>query len=442
MKKFYRFRIVKWLSPLLLLILAAKPAHSQDTLWMDLDAFIQSALTNNRTLKADELSVQIAEYQLKETKGGLLPRLTASGSYMRNIDLPVIFMPEGSPFGRTLQIGYDNSFSGGLQASVALFSAQLYSAIEMSRQNLALQIEKKKENELNLKYEVTRAYYGALYAREAARVIHLSYQNAIDNYKNVEAMYKQGLASEFDLLRARVNAENLKPSVSDLDNAYRVALSMLKFLAGIDKSQVIGIKGDLELNPSSGKVSPADDLSNNPTLRQMKLQLGLLSIQEEMTRKSIYPTLAGIWNFQYQSQANDFKFKDYEWVRTQSAGIQLSIPLFSGFTTKNKIKQLQLSQEQLKLQNEYLTDNLKIQLENNFKTMQLAYEKVESAKENIKLAKRSYEIAQSAYKTGTATLLDLNNSRLALTQAQLNYYQAVYEYELSKLEYFKILGIN
>ncbi len=415
----------------------------QDTTFLDLETSIDYAIRNNKTLKIEQLEILKKEYQLKSAKGGLMPSVKATGTYMRNIDLPVIFMPEGSPFGTTLQIGYDNSFQGGAQASLVLFSSQLLSAIELSKKNLALELEKQKESELDMRYQVTKTYYGALFAKEAARVIEISYNNAVESYENISNLYQQGMASEYDKIRAKVTAENLKPSVAELNNAYEIALSMLRFLTGLEPGTVIGLKGNLDLSDiSTSNLNAETGIDNNPSLRQLKLQIGMIQNQVDMTRKSMYPNLAGFWNYQYQAQANDFKIGDYNWVRTQALGLSLNIPVFSGLTNKNKINELNVAVDQLNLQKDYLTDNLSVQLNNSFKTMMVAAEKIDNTKENIDLAQRGYQIAKTAYNSGTVTLLDLNASELALTQARLNYYQAIYEYELAKLEYLKLLGIN
>jgi len=152
------------------------------------------------------------------------------------------------------------------------------------------------------------------------------------------------------------------------------------------------------------------------------------------------PSLAAFGNYQFQSQANDFNFSDYEWVSTASAGLQLQIPIFQGFAKRYREQQVLVGIDKLKIQQDYLNRNLTIQAQNSLIRMKSFAEQIVSSKEGIALAEKGYSIAQTRYKTGSGTYLELNDAEVALLQAKSNYNQAIFDYLQAKVEFEAILG--
>ena len=87
-----------------------------------------------------------------------------------------------------------------------------------------------------------------------------------------------------------------------------------------------------------------------------------------------------------------------------------------------------------------MQDNISIQLRNALQNMVVASKKIESAEKNISMAEKGNNIAKSRYNTGQGTLLEVNDSEVALTQARLNFYRAIYDYKIAKFEHEKIVG--
>jgi len=174
----------------------------------------------------------------------------------------------------------------------------------------------------------------------------------------------------------------------------------------------------------------------------MNLQLDLVGQQREMAQAGAYPMLDLAGNYQYQTEANDFRFSDYQWVETFSAGLRLTIPLFNGFAVRHQTRQLEILGDQIRLQKEFLEDNLNIQLDNILKTMMVAIEQTSNARSNVRMAERGFEIAKTRYETGQGTLMELNDSEVSLTQARFNLLQAKYDILQAKAEYDKFIGEN
>ncbi|MDY3090142.1 MAG: TolC family protein, partial [Porphyromonas sp.] len=116
------------------------------------------------------------------------------------------------------------------------------------------------------------------------------------------------------------------------------------------------------------------------------------------------------------------------WTPTSSIGLALSIPLYSGGSTRYGLKSMRLQQEALEVQREELKQQLHLQATSQRDALRSATAQYHASREAEQGAKRGLEIATVRYKTGNGTLLELNDSELALRQSQLNLAQAVYNY--------------
>ncbi len=423
------------------------PQQNQpDTLSLDLDAAMAIAREYNPTLRVARLDLESAETGLRDAWGNFMPSLNASGSYNRNIKRPIIFLPEDSPFGNGfLEIGSDNSFMGGLSASVPLVNLRLNHSLRAARIEQRLAGEQFRGSRLELDYNVQMAFFDVLLARESMEVMRISHRNASENLERTRKMYEQGVVAEYDLIRAQVQTENLRPNVLQAENMYEVALNYLKALIGIELTRGLVVRGDMSemaMDRLSGFIPGKADrsLRRNTEILQMELQLGLIRQQAGMAKAGGLPTLDLAGNYQYQAEANHFRFSDYQWVETFSAGLRLSIPLFNGFAVRNQTRQLDILAEQIRLQRDYLEDNLDIQLDNILKSLMVAMEKTTHARSNVRMAERGFDIAKTRYETGQATLMELNDSEVALTQARFNLLQAEYEILQARAEYEKFIG--
>jgi len=416
-----------------------------EPLLVSIEEAMRLARELNPTLAIAEMEVERAETGVNIVRGRFLPSFSISGMYTRNIKTPVIFLPPGSPFGDVLEIGSDNSYMATIVAGMPVFNPALNASLRAAVAERALAGETLRASQIELEYFVHSAYYDVLLAKESAKVMQKSLDKALETINLVENLTRQGLASEFELIRARVQAENLRPALLQAENGYLLAANFLKALIGLEADREIVVTGTLaELSEKTfagfNILQAERGLQNNTELVRIDLQRNLLEIQARNVRATGLPSVALSSNYNFQTEANDFRFADYRWVNTFSAGLRFSIPLFSGFTIRNQARQLDLMGRQLTLQRDYLEQNLSIQLNNLLNTMKVAKEKSHTAQETVTMAERGYQIAQVRYATGQGTLMEVNDSELALTQARFNLIQAEHELLKSLSEYRRFIG--
>lgn len=421
-------------------------ANAQDTLRIDLTKAIEIALSENPTIKVANKEIERTQYYRDEIRGGFYPTISGSAQYTRNVEPQVIFMPPnifGPGTGGPLKIGSDNSYTAGLTLSLPLYAPSLFKMMEISNTDIELALEKSRASKLDMVSEVKKAFYGLLLAKTSYDVMTISVDNAKKNLENIKNFYSQGIVAEYDLIRSEVQVRNLNPALLQAEGGVNLAGMMLKILLGLGPDIELEIEEKLTDYENEFTVyNPLTEiaLESNTNLKQLDLQQLKLTQQYELLRTNRLPSLAAFGNYQYQSQANDFKISDYEWVKTSMVGLQLQVPIFQGFAKKHREQQVLVGIDQIKLQRNYLSQNLSLQARNAITNMTRATDQIKSSKEGIAQAEKGYKIAQTRYSTGSGTFLELNDAEVSLTQAKLNYNQAVYDYLKAKVEYESILG--
>lgn len=433
-------KLLFWLT----MFTALLAAQNSQTNVITLDQAINLALEKNADLKIAMMEVNKSEEKLREARSGLFPKLDVSGQYQRYIDKPVIFLPPGSPLGQTLTIGSDNSYSAVASLSVPLFAWSLYEGIGLASDALNIS----KESYLSVKNKVVsdvkKAFLSVLLTRETKNVMEQSLKNAEDNFENIKRLNSAGQLSDYDVLRAEVQVENLKPTVLQMQNNYVLSLEALKVAIGLDANQSIDVTGSMEFEepyqiPTQQKV--IDELiKNNPQLAILENQVKLSNRNISLEKSAYLPTLAGFGNYQYQAQANDFKFSDYNWVKTFVLGLQLQVPVFNGFKTQARVSQAEIGLNQAEEQKRNLTEALKTQALSVLYRVEQAVKRIEGQNKTVDQATQGYEIAKRRLENNLATQLEVNDAELALRQAKLNRLQAIYDLKVAEADLENVLG--
>lgn len=419
-------------------------AQTKQTTVLTLNQAVNLALEKNADLKIASMEVTKSEEKLREARSGLFPNLDLSGQYQRYIDKPVIFLPAGSPLGSTLTIGSDNSYTAAVSLSVPLFAWSLYKNIGLASD--ALEITKLNYISVknNIVVDVKKAFLSAILTRETKIVMQQSLTNAEENFENIKKLNSGGTLSDYDVLRAEVQVENLKPVVLQMENNYTLSLEALKVAIGLNANEDIEITDGIDFQepyqiPTEQEVID-ELLINNPLLSILDSQVKLNDRAISVEQSAYLPTLSGFGNYQYQSQANDFNFSEYNWVKTFVLGLQIQLPIFNGFKTQARVSQAKIGLNQAIEQKRNYTEVLKTQALSVLYRIEQAVKRIEGQNKTVSQATEGFEIAKRRLNNSLATQLEVNDAELALRQAKLNRLQAIYDLKIAEADLDNVLG--
>ncbi|MCP2519485.1 TolC family protein [Candidatus Aminicenantes bacterium AC-335-K20] len=442
MKKKYR-KIFFMIS--IILFISSFSLLSQEKIILTLEKSIQLAIKQNPYYLAVQKKVERAKAQLAEARSNFFPKITFNAIHTLKEKLFEIEMPSfipGMP-SRRVTIDFTKDYQFTLNFTQPLFtSGKLYYSYNQAKYNLELTKEIERQARQQVIFEVKRAFFGCLLAREFVKVSREAVELAEKHLTTVKNLYEVGMASQFDLLRAEVRLANLKPQLIKAKNNYESALLGLKTILGIDINTPIELKGKLEYEPFEIDLEQCMEiaLENRPELIQLNYQEKIGEQMLKLAKVYNFPTLSIVGN--YNIWGNELSLDKDKWQNYYNINLVLSIPIFSGFLTSAKIGQSKAFLKEIKLNKKALIENIKLEVRQAILKIKEAKETLESQEKNVEQAMESVRIAELNYSEGLATSLDVSSAQVALTQAKTNYTQALFDYAVALAQIEKAIGYD
>lgn len=436
-----------------------------------LDQALQIALSENIAVKVADKEIERTKYAKRGTYAALFPQIDGSGSYQRTIKRQVVYF-DGNPMaglggsssesgstsgtgsegstssskGGGIEMGRLNTMSFGVSAAMPIINAQLWESVKITGMDVELAVEKARSSRLNMVSQVKNAYYAVLFAKEAFDVYREVYENALNNYYETEKKYNVQKATELDMARAKTNVANAIPNVYNAESSVMLSLWQLKAVMGVDLEMNIDVVGSINDYAGMLDYDTAQhneiSLESNSTMKQLAIQAEELARSIRLKQYAYIPTLSLAFNFSGNTMFNDVPSSQWNWTPYSTVGLSLQIPIFSGLKRMNDVKQARNQYQQMQYNITDTERNLKIAIRQSLNTMDTNVKSYSAAEEAVDAAQKAYNIASKSYEVGRATLTDLNDAQLALTQAKLSQSQAIYNFVVAKTSLEQNLGYD
>jgi outer membrane protein len=442
-------RISKLVFIFILLFFSLSTAQNQERLTLTLDKSLEVAYEKNKSLLDQKEKISYARYKIDEARSNFFPQLSFQGSYTRlgvisSFQMPFSFQVVDSelkivPTPMQLPMGFNDNYDLGLSLTQPLFTwGRIKNSHDIANLSYQASQESYGETKQKIKFEVTKSFYQIILLEELVKVREEARQNVEEHLKTVEARYKAGQASEFDLLRARVQLANSDPPLIQAKNSLELALNGFKNLLGLDLATEIKLEGELKYEPMEIDLPSAEKeaLANRIELKSIYLQKQISRKALSIAKAGNRPTLAGFLNYDYKNPFNSVQKWDDDW----NFGFSINLPLFDGFATQSRINQSKSNIKDLEVVQTQIEDGILLETRQAISNLNLAKENILSQKENVAQAKKSLEIAKVQYAEGMITSLEEMDTQLALAIAQTNYLQALADWLVAMAEYEKAIG--
>lgn len=443
-------RIAAALTACILSGLASHPLQAQltsDTTRLSLSRAVAVALEEGEEVRVARARRQATEGQVVQARSGAYPQLTGGFGYTRTLASLFSGLDFGgadedgedgeNPFA-DLPFGRPNVWSANLMLTQPLYSGgRVGTGLRVARlARLAADLDIV-EAEAELTHQVRISYFQAVLAAELVRIAEEAHLLATAQLRQVELFRAQGVSSEFDLLRARVEADNLEPNIIEARNARRIAELNLKRLLNLPATQPIALT--TRLAPHIGEVDRAalrQALSERAALRALDAIVEAREGAVHYARTERLPSVNFNGAFAWQAFPEPFTPFDTPWRRDWTVGVQASIPLFNGFRTRGQVQQATAELEQAGLQRTMARQGFELELEAALGDFEAARAQIDARRSTVGEARRALELAELRFANGLATQLELSTTRLLLEQARLNEAQALFAYvsALTQLE--------
>ena len=414
---------------------------SEGTMNLTLAKAIEIALAENPTIRVADKEIELKKIADTEAWQALLPTVDATLSLTNNLLVAEMVTRMGK-----FKMGVDGTLTavGNATLNLPVFAPAVYQNMKLTKQDILLAQEKSRGSRLDLINQVTKAYYSALLSSDSYEVMKRSYNVAQDNFNVVNEKYKVGRVSEYDKISAEVQARNMNAAMVNGQTGKALALLQLKVLMGVTADVDIVIDDSLKAYEDILTLADTEvlleELDNNSSLRQLNHNMSLLERSQKLLRTNFMPTVALQLTGQYQSYANnDWNVFGYSYSPSSTLAIAVSIPIFHASSwTKLKSNKMQIAQ----LEDTRLNTRRQLSLatESYRQNMASSMAQVSSNAEAVKQAEKAVMIAGKRYEVGRGTILELNQSEIAQTQAELTYVQSIYDYLKNKADLDYTLG--
>ncbi|WP_395065096.1 TolC family protein [Flavobacterium sp.] len=433
---------------LILSFLIALSANAQEVKTLSLKDAISYALENKADAKKAKLKVENSEYQIQEIRSRALPQISASGSLNYNPILQTTVI-DGDNFGApgtTIQAAFGQKWSSGAGISLnqALYDQSVFIGLKAAKSTREFYQINEQLTEEQVIERVANAYYQVYVRRQNLSVLDNNLVNTTKVKDIIKGQFDNGLAKKIDLDRVLVKISNIKTQRQQVLNAVDLQENALKFYMGMPIETKINIPAtEFVVTPQA--LSETPDATARTEYQLLKKNEQLLEYQKKSVQAAYYPTLSLTGSYNYIGQGPEVPwFKKpvdgVYWSDYAAIGLNLKVPIFSGFGTRAKVRQADNSLKSIKVDLEETKLSLDLAYENAKKQIDNSIITISSQKENAQLAQDVLTNTNNNYIQGLASLTDLLDAENALVEAQNNYTTALLDYKLAEIQLIKSKG--
>ncbi len=398
---------------------------------MTLDNCIKLALGNNPQINAAFQDILASDARVRQVWSNYFPTISWQTGYTRLKQLQL-----SDALGRKLEFDYYLLGQISLQQMLYDFGVTQNQATirKLDYEGYKKTFEATVNNVI---YQTKDAYYNVLYAYEAKRVA----QDTVDKfqmfYDQAKAFYQIGMNPKVDVTIAESNLSNAKLRLIEADNAVNLAIAKLNNIMGVPYIEKYDVQDKLQYRPINLTFEQAIDIARDsrPELKLAEIKVEGTNQTIKLTKKSFLPTISV--EGQYQRGGKSWN-SNYGF----NLGAYLTFPAINAMLIKNEIKEARYLYDR-ELANARNTQNaIYLEIQNAYLKLDEKRNQIPVAMLQVKQSKENYELSYGRYRVGEASPTELKDAEIMYEEAQLTYYNALYQYNSAKAELEKSIGKN
>ena len=426
------------LSPLALAESNAGDGMAQQELMLTLDKAIKTALANN-TLIREAIEKQKAAVEEKNSaKADFFPKAFASYSYTNLKEKPyTIFGGSEIPMGNKDNYHWDVSLVQPIFTGFALSTIH-----KMAKLGVDLREMEKKRAILDITRQVKVAYFNILLAKKFFAVADEAVKNLESHVRDAQLFYDQEMIPYNDLLKPKVALANAVQNRARAETNVDMAVSSLNTLLRLDLNKKTEVEDVSRITPLSYDLKDltGEAVRNRPELRALQIALQNADNAVRLARSSYYPEVSLIGNYEQKGDNPGANNNDYGNRYNASATMQARWKFFEWGKTKADVKKYLHEKKALTEKLKGSRDGIELETKNAFLNLQVSRKNIRTAEESLGQAKENYRITNLQYQQQITTSTEVLDARTFLSQAETNYYGALYGYMISEAELERAVG--
>ncbi len=438
-------------------LLAAFPIHlvTGQTATMDftLENCLKYGFENQAFVLNARLDREMAVALIGETRAEGLPQIDGSIEYSNYFNIQDAFLPKvifdpNAPLDEFVPVPFSQKYNGmaNLVASQMIFDGSYFVGLKAARTFKELTEKDYLKSRQDAAELITKAYYTVLVTHVALDLIESNYERLDTLLTETSLMYENGFAEKIDVNRIQVEFNNTKTQLSTARRSLEQAHNILKFQMGMPLSQ------DLQLIESIEDITfevleynlSKFNYRNRVEVGQLEVSRILAELDLKNNKAKYLPSIDAFAtlgaNTATNNRGNLTNFDDL-WLDYGFFGLRLNMPIFDGLRKSYLVQQNRIQLVQMDNEMRYLKHSIDLEQEQASRDFASSLENLRTQEENMKLAQEVFEVTSIKYQEGIGSNLEVVDADTSFKDAQSNYFNALYDVLIAKVDMEKALGI-
>lgn len=444
-------------------------AQSKDSLpsAFTLQQAIDYALKNQIKMQNAFYDEQLAQAKVKEVTGMGLPQINASFDLKNYLKIPTSFLPDFiSPivYGVLMEekliaprkVGMDGLFpaqfgtkynaTAGATASQIIFNSDYLVGLQAAKTFRELSQKNTQRTKIETSVAVTKAYYLVLINETRMGLLNANVARIKKLLDDTKIMSDNGFVEKLDLDKTTITYNNLLTEQQKAERFLALGYILLKYQMGMEQSAPLALTDKIE----SIKIQLGDtvavekfDYSKRVEFSLLETQNHLLKLDLRKNKLGYLPNMVLYGTASTQAQRQEFNIfsTSEKWYPVGIVGTTINVPIFDGLQKNYRIQQSKINLLKNENDMKFLKQSIDVELTSSKTTLQNSVSALDVQKKNIELAEEVFNAAKLKYQQGVGSNLEVLTAETSLKEAQTNYYSALYDALIAKVDYEKASGV-
>lgn len=398
------------------------------------------ALAQHPTIRIGEATIQAAQQRMRQRQAGYLPRGAYTYTFnrqQRSVSTAVggVQIGGGQQQQRSISQLF-NFHSTNVSFSQMLFDfGRTLDAIQSASADMEASVADLEATRQTVIFNTKQSYYILLSTQHLQRVAEETVQQNKKHLENAQARFEVGVAPRFDVTQAQVQVSNAELNLVTARNNVALGYVTLQTAMGITEETEFVLIDTLERQILA--VNEADMLQQaygrRPEFRSVWAQQKAATERVSELQKQYLPSLSG--NAQYNWTGREHPLQE-GWI----LGVTLSLPLFDSILTTAQLGEAQANGQRLLAQEENLRQQITLEVQRSLLDLRRADESIRVTAQTEVQARENLALAEGRYQVGVGNILEVTDAQAAMTSAQANTIQALYNFKTAQAQLEKAIG--
>ena len=473
-----KVHISKTLIIIFTLILQLNPASAVENISVEKNAIlnikdcIELALHNSPSVKKAKYNYGLAKNNVTISKSAYFPTIGVGTGY---------YATQNATSNSLMRSGNMNYYSAEASIQQLIFDfGKTFADVKMNKFNMITAMYEFDYTVLETIFGVKTNYYGVLAAKASVDINKANVQINERNYQRTKAYFEEGIKSKIDLVNAEVNLSDSKVSLVDAQKSYQNALVKLNNSMYIAFAPEYEIENTETFNFTTNyapvnldKISESKDISappkdvnnafltsqvqkidvlqdykfepfpytfeeavkiaykNRPDLKAYDSTLNAMKEALKYTKRAYLPELSARGGYGYRDTNNTNSFNI-------SLNLSTSLNILS---TKKEIDNAKIQVDMAQNEIDLAKQDIYFAVQDAYINMKQLEKQIPLIAVKVKQTLENFELADGRYAVGIGDYIQLQDAKVNYNNAQHEYVQTVYNYNVARANLEKAMAL-